>query len=82
MPPPHLDGRNLSVAVQVEGCVAPLVGAGPKPALVFRFTTADGTELLPIVLVMEDVTARQLAELVHAQVHTAMAKARAFRSLS
>ena len=68
--------------VRVTGAAAPVVGAGPKPALVFEFTLADGTDLLPIVLVMEDPTACQLPDLVHDQVHVARAKAQILRSLS
>jgi hypothetical protein len=78
----HLDASALCSTVQIIGAAAPLVGQSPRPALVFRFTHADGTELPPIVLVIDETEMCDLARAVHSEGHAAIVKARTIRGLS
>lgn len=77
-----MEAAALCSAVEIVGACAPLVGEAPKPALMFRFTHVDGTELAPIVLVIGEHLLEPLANLVAMQCQTAAAKTRNIRSLS
>jgi hypothetical protein len=78
----HLDDAALCNVVDITGAVAPLKGEGPTPALVFRFTHIDGTELPPAVLVLNEPCVAELIRVLTAEAHLAVIKTRAMRRLS
>jgi hypothetical protein len=77
-----LDASAICTTVDVHGACAPLVGQAPRPALVFQFTHADSTVLMPIVLVLDESEICRFADLLHVEAHRALAKTDQIRRLS
>jgi hypothetical protein len=74
---PLLDDHvHYSGGVVVAAAVCPVPGIGPKPALIFRFTTPEGEFYPAVVLVCDDDQLAGLQPLISKAIHAARKAAR------
>jgi hypothetical protein len=78
----HLANVAFCSSVEITGACAPTTDAGPKPALVLRFTHVDGTQLPAVVLVLDEPDIRRLILAVQCEGMQAVARTANFRTLS